>query len=190
MVENGPLIHFWAMPFERKHQDSKRVAVSTASSKNLPMTIGIRNQLQLSYRVEYFTEPESDISIGPIKNNQVTAEVRKINVDLPNDISAKSLKYIEIIGKKYTENTIFFHGFKEDKILFLQLRNIYVIDEEIFLHTHSLTTLDFNDNYHAYEVEISALSQELIPINKIYRVPPCLFVKKDCRYYVAMRYDL
>lgn len=49
LLENGPLIHFWGMPYERKNKQLKDIAVAIKSTKNVPFTIAIRNQLQLCY---------------------------------------------------------------------------------------------------------------------------------------------
>lgn len=49
MLDNGPLIHIWSMPYERKNRVLKEMAVSTRSHRNVPLTISIRNQLQQCY---------------------------------------------------------------------------------------------------------------------------------------------
>ena len=49
MLENGPLIHFRSMSFERKNKNVKEGARSS-NSKNLPFTLGTRNQLNLCYK--------------------------------------------------------------------------------------------------------------------------------------------
>ena len=76
-----------------------------------------------------------------------------------------------------------------DKCSFFLDFLIYVIDEEVYLQARSLTTIDFNDKYHAYRIEINQQTLEFIHINNI-RVPPCLFVNKNGDYYVALRYDV
>ena len=88
------------------------------------------------------------------------------------------------------KGTIFFNGVNEDIASFSQLQNIYVIDEKVYLQTRSLTTIDFNDKYHAYRIEINQQTLEFIHINNIRRVPPCLFVNKNGDYYVSLRYDV
>lgn len=67
MSLNGPLIHFWGMTFERKNRELKNVAINTNCTKNLPYTIGIRNQLHMSYVKESATNVQKTYSLGTIK---------------------------------------------------------------------------------------------------------------------------
>lgn len=70
MKDNGPLPHFWAMTFERKHRTYKSIADGTSSSRDLAMTLAIKNQLLLSCRKEKFISVDKDYELGPQKNTR------------------------------------------------------------------------------------------------------------------------
>ena len=67
------------MSFERKNKEVKEGALSSNCSKNLPFTLGIRNQLNLCYRYSFCDNINDDITLGPIDEKNVEADVRAIN---------------------------------------------------------------------------------------------------------------
>lgn len=82
MQENGPLVHYWGMPFERRHVLLKGVADATNSCRNLPITMGIRNNLQLTYTKESYNGPKSDTRLGPTMQNDVKELVLKLKPEM------------------------------------------------------------------------------------------------------------
>lgn len=97
MLDNGPVIHFWSMPFERKNKELKETAVSTRCYKNVPLTIGIRYQLRQSFSNFTNQNTEKHSILGKIENEKDTY----ISNFLPTIKSAKSYKYVEICGNKF-----------------------------------------------------------------------------------------
>lgn len=74
---NGPLVHFWSMPPERKNKELKDAATSTSSKKNVALTIGIRNQLNMSYLKAKYTYTKNSVELGLIVASPVDFEVKK-----------------------------------------------------------------------------------------------------------------
>lgn len=78
MMLNGPLIHCWSMPFERKNRDQKLWALSTNSHKNVPYSIGVRNQLYMSLIREKCNHVESCVKLGTITQENAYNDMKKI----------------------------------------------------------------------------------------------------------------
>ena len=83
------------MTFERKNKELKDFISSSNGSRNVPVTIGIRNQLHLSYLKESFTEVKSFLSSGPISSQNATDEIKKVH-NFSENVEALSYKYIHI----------------------------------------------------------------------------------------------
>ena len=61
---NGPPIHFWSIPCERKHSDLKAIAVNTSSKINESLSIARRDQINFYFRKETFINESTDIKLG------------------------------------------------------------------------------------------------------------------------------
>lgn len=90
MKENGPLVHFWGMPLERRHVLLKGVSDITNCYRNFPISMGIRNQLQLAYSKESYYGPGSSIAFGPVKD----ANVKELVITYKQDIKGKKFTII------------------------------------------------------------------------------------------------
>ncbi|XP_051158001.1 uncharacterized protein LOC127279603 [Leptopilina boulardi] len=105
-IRNGPVCHFSSLMFERKNRKLKEIAVGTSSNINLPLTIGIRHQLQLCYTKEFCTNAKSDITYGPIDNKNAQDEFLKLIPNINKQLDVKTFKHIEILHHKFSEGTI------------------------------------------------------------------------------------
>jgi len=67
--KSGPLSHHWCMRFEAKHKELKETANSITSRKNITLTLSLKQQLQLAYRLLATTNNmySINIDIGPVK---------------------------------------------------------------------------------------------------------------------------
>ncbi|KAJ8677474.1 hypothetical protein QAD02_013261 [Eretmocerus hayati] len=102
------------MIFEREHSDLKEVAVGTTSSRNLPETIAIRNSLRLCYLKEFTDGPTEDTRLGSVINEKVSCiELRTKIPGFEPDSFGKIYRNIEVLGKNYTDDTVFFLRFDE-----------------------------------------------------------------------------
>lgn len=101
---NGPLIHLWGMPFERKNKQLKEHVSANKSSKDLPSTIGVKNQLLLCYLKEF----------GPFH--------------------AKKLRSIEVLGKTFCNGTVFLMSIVNGVCHFGKVKCIYEIKNNIYTY--------------------------------------------------------
>ncbi len=117
MKLHDPMVHIWSMPFERHHTLLKNIAMSTSTSKNIPKTICLRNQLQLCYKKEMskFIEKKSrfelldDVVLGPIEKKPVADDIQlQVFKRKGHNCRLESISYVKILGHIFKENTVFF----------------------------------------------------------------------------------
>lgn len=190
MREYGPLIHFWTMPFERKHTDLK---VVVNSRRHLPTTIALRDQLSLCYRKEC-TKESSNLSYGPKENEIIPRSTKtKLQADYGVTGEVNSLKRVVYNGKTYKNGTVFLLRINDDgNAVFCKLYGIYQSNNKIIFHIRTLPSSDeeiFNADYYAYKVEDNNVPDDFISLDKVPLVAPSLYVKKEEGYFVAPRHD-
>ncbi|KAJ8677962.1 hypothetical protein QAD02_013749 [Eretmocerus hayati] len=192
MRDNGPLTHFWGMKFERKNSELKRYANSSSSSVNLPYTIAIQCALQLCYMREMYKGCGVDIKLGQVDNHDASAEVRRIMPLLDESTISVCHRSVEIEGNNLSEGTVLFIGVDDSfgEPEFGKVQRIYKVGDEIMLHLSSLPSVCFEPIYHAYEVRDNNIADTIMNLRDIYEILPCVYIEKECKWYVAMRFDL
>lgn len=192
---NGPPIHFWSMPFERKHSDLKLVAVNTKCTKNLPQTIAIRNQLEMSYMKLHCEQVEEYFTLGSIVSQNADCELKKLNSNIRGQLDSKSFSYIILYGKKISQGSVLVLRV-HDLPLFGLVQKIFKIKGKVYFLVEKLITNYFDDFFHAYDVnklsdEVCAVEGlELIRMELLPNYEPCLLVKNCSGLFVSCRYDL
>ncbi|KAL7290875.1 hypothetical protein TKK_0015607 [Trichogramma kaykai] len=165
--EVGPVIHFWGMPFERKHTELKDIVTNTNSRRNLPSSICTRIQLSLRFRKETYVE------------------------DKKNFIQDKNK--IVVNDKVYKIGTIFFNCIdEEDEIAqFAELSNILELNNKMYYIVKHFKTIRFDDYYHAYKIDVEPISEQYVEADFFsdFKIP-CIHVKKNNELYVSTRYDI
>ena len=193
MLLNGPVIHYSSMKFERKNKKLKEMAVATTSNINLPLTIAIRHQLQLCYITEFCQENmQTDIILGPIKAYNASRILKTILPAFKTNGTVHTLKYIKIIGKKFTVGTTCITKINEDGPRFGKIKDIFLYDDmHTYFQVQQYDTLYFNHYYHAYNV-VSNISKSdiLINVELVPKLPPSLYLIKNGEEFVATRYDI
>lgn len=110
---------------------------------------------------------------------------------IKSPFSAKTYKYIEINGHKYSDGTVFLlHLNQNNEPQFGKLRTIYEIKGNIYFFVCTLQEVAFDDHYHAFHVYDNDKPDTLIHMQRVPRTVPCLFVKKESNYYIASRFDM
>ncbi|XP_058789057.1 uncharacterized protein LOC131663019 [Phymastichus coffea] len=190
MLENGPLVHFWAMMFERKHRDFKNVAKNVTCSKDLPYTMGFRNQILLSCKKE-FTEPiDIEYKLGSLTDDtRIYCQMTKY---FENIISIKSYTFVEMLGNQFKSGTVCVYGINEDEEpTFAKVKHVLKINGDVYLFACSLQYIDFDYKYYAYEVANNETPDTLINMNELCYTPPGIFfVNKKFKCYIATKFDI
>lgn len=192
MKNNGPLIHFWCMPFERRHVYLKHEAVITHSHRNLAMTMCLKDRLELAYSKEFYSGPGADVLLGSTKSDNVQNDVVKLLPSLRGQsFQARSLQFVEILGKKFASDTCFLLGLDENgRPLIGKLVEIFEINENIYFLSSKLPIICFDEYYHAFLVQKNTNPDILKNVEIIPKMCPFTYVEKDQKCYVAARYDI
>lgn len=107
---NGPHVHFWSMPGERKNKDIKNMADSTENHRNVPYTIGIRNQLSMSLSVANCKNDVGPLEIGTITNTNADSEVRRINKNIAGELNSRILSSLKFNSRSYQPGSVIIIG--------------------------------------------------------------------------------
>ena len=185
MREFGPLVHFWCMPLERKNKQLKDTIISSTSHKNVPWSVCVKSQSQQCFLKEQCVQAKNDISFGTMDDEKDT----EIQQFFQCDSSAKTYKFINICGKKYSKGSIIVMKVIEDGPLFGQIKKIFQIGEETFLLVIDIVHIYFKRHYHAYNVEFQS-STTLINLVDLPRIDPCLLLNLRDKMYIITRYDI
>lgn len=154
----GPLVHFWSMPPERKNKELKDAATSTSSKKNVAITIGIRNQLNMSCLKAKYTYTKNSVEIVPIIASPVDSDVKKICKNACGELNSKKFAHIKILGKKYEIGTVVATEAEDLEPSFGKIINIYEIKGFIYFHVRILQDIEFVTYYFAHRVTDAPLS--------------------------------
>lgn len=77
--------------------------------------------------------------------------------------------------------------------MFAKIVNIYQVKNQFYFYVHSIETLDFENYYHAYEVNLldSKLTNiSLVNVNDLPDSDPCIIHTNSDGTFVATRYDV
>lgn len=184
----GPVIHFSANMFERKNRKLKEIALGTTCSVNLPTTIALRHQLQLCYSNEFSPLMMNDIILGPIENINLTSTFRRFAPYLPANSEVVTLKFIEVLGKKYREGTIMIVSYKNDLPQFAKVKTLYLVNSRVFLQVHNFEISYMNPHYHAYPAAYDTFQPDYLISDDFPRITPCLFATVNNQDFIATRY--
>lgn len=188
---NGPPAHFWGMTGERKNKELKEVAIATNCNVNMPKTIGIRNQLNMSYLKATFTNAENTVELGAVLEVNVDSEVKKINKHICGKLYSKKFSFIKIFGKKYQAGTVLATGTDGLEPFFGKIINIYELKGLIYIHVKMFEDIEFENYYFAHRVTDASLhssKDELIWVGGLSEPEPCILTTNSDGTFVAMRY--
>ncbi|KAJ8684610.1 hypothetical protein QAD02_020403 [Eretmocerus hayati] len=183
----GPPVHYWTMPHERKNRDLKQKARATKCSKNLPLTMAIREQLNLCFLREC-VDIDSRVTLGTMIDKNVVDQINRLKLPIPPPTSAHKFSYVKLDGTKFSVGDIFVQsvGFESS---FAKIHAIYAVMGEVFFLASECRNIHFSSWYHAYQVEIDEAPTVFIDIKKISWAPRPLQVKIVADIYISTRYD-
>ena len=127
----GPVVHFSTLKYERENRKLKEVALGTTSSSNLPITIAIRHQLQFCHNLQCCPVLEGDVVIGPIENENANEALKKLVPQIQDETPVSSLKYVEILGKKFSARSVFVTAITREGIQFGIVKKIFYCNNNI-----------------------------------------------------------
>lgn len=150
ILKNGPPILISSMRFEARHKDFKSLVSIIKCKKNLPLSLSMRNQLNLTQRILSQKGFVNNMDYGPF---QTISEIDPNETNLEGPVSSvlwyKSNAYLYNIKScvliEYDTETHF--------PTYGSIENIFVNtkDENVFFKINYLQTINFNLHYRAYE---------------------------------------
>jgi len=193
---SGPLISLWSMRFEAKHKEFKDIAHSISSRKNTPYTLSLKSQLKLAYRL---LKKESSIckEIEFGKSIILTTETKLQYTHMTfyksiydNNFNIDSVSFISWVNYKgtvyNTNNMAIVIDICKDDLFprFGLIKSIFVDGSKTFLICCLLETINFDNHFQAYHVNIKGnLNVLCISIEDIFNVCPtfyCTIANGDC----------
>lgn len=159
----GPMVRFWCMRFESKHQRSKRLIHISGNFKNVLKTCASRHQQYVAYNILKRTccnETETEIGPGSVVTLSELADGFDINASLGNvglHFELFLANWVSVRGITYKPGMCVLSGFdgNDNNPVFLEVENIFVRDggQHIWLCGNKLQTRYFDTHYHAWVVE-------------------------------------
>lgn len=179
MLLNCPVIHYSTLMFERKNKALKEATLSTTSNINLPHTIAIKHQLQHCYRKEFCQNFKSDISLGPVNNPNELLNLQRLITYIPEDSIVMSLKFVEILEKRFSEGTVIITKIMNELSMFGLIKKVFKWNNKLYFQVQEFDTVFFDNYYHSYQVNSNGSNCDiLINVKLIPILPSCLYIKK------------
>ncbi|CAH0546898.1 unnamed protein product [Brassicogethes aeneus] len=146
----GPLVHIWSMRFESKHRPLKTTANISCSKKNICLTLGIKNQLQLCYKLLCHTGFDETIKFGPV--DFICPTDYKYMTFINGDFDyIESIKWVKKLGVRFKMHDIIVTDIKELPV-FGEILDIIFVQREVFVIYAEFITLGIHDHFHAFYV--------------------------------------
>ncbi|KAJ8685777.1 hypothetical protein QAD02_021570 [Eretmocerus hayati] len=180
----GPLIYYWAMRLESKQRELKVVATTSSSSVNLLYTIALRHQLKLAYLKLTGDMRMKDVEVETVEKIDVKARASYFShIDAKSQIS--STNGVQYKGITFKVGMLIVTDLDDpDSVKFGLIRNIFLVEQEVFLLVQPHTSIYFDDVRHAYNVQ----AREAYVIKDVKHIPyihPCaLFISNNSSYAV------
>nr|XP_057925469.1 uncharacterized protein LOC131127529 [Doryrhamphus excisus] len=115
----GPLIHFWSMRFEAKHNFFKRVSHITCNFRNICKTMAYRHQMQLCYNLRSGSVLSHITEVGPGPSTFLSAidcfkDLQKDLTDFPVFTEVLVPAWVTFKGTKYRPGMTLFLSYDSD----------------------------------------------------------------------------
>ena len=203
--EIGPLVQFWAMRFEGKHQYFKQIGHVNCNFRNIPLSLASKHQMQLCYTQNSMKSiQESEEEIGPgnatvlasMENGEVLSDLLN-GYPLFDDVFVTS--WIKISGTTYRKGMIMvIKGCTDEHDpTFGKIHEVLVLAEcEVKLIIEKWFTVGFSRHLHAYEArpceprELVSYDIEQLPYYHPLHATKAHIevIDPDCNWYISPRH--
>ncbi|XP_063382362.1 uncharacterized protein LOC134668830 isoform X1 [Cydia fagiglandana] len=146
----GPLKHIWCMRFEAKHKQLKQTAYNTSSKRNIPLTLMIKQQLNVAQRVHTRQGFSDRLTCGSVDNTTMIPELTNATVN-GSSIRDIRINWVTKYGTMFKPGLIF-TIFNEQEVIFYKIVYILKLEPAIFLLCKVLINIGFNDHLQAYQL--------------------------------------
>ena len=195
----GPLIRFWCMRFEAKHNFFRRLSHIVCCFKNICKTMAYRHQMYLCYR--FYSQEHIDakqlevgnghvVVLGSVEQGQSVSSL--LGLGTFEDVFLAN--WVRIWGTTYRPNMFLIVKVDaEGNPCFGRIMHIVVLDGSVTIIAQAWHTLFFHRHFFSYCIEKSEPSVlHTIKPNEMTDPHPyhgkCSFVERDSNVYVTMRH--
>nr|XP_054775349.1 uncharacterized protein LOC129283670 [Lytechinus pictus] len=195
----GPLITYWVMRFEAKHNFAKRLAHIVCNFTNITKTLAYRNQMQLCYLVmSRQTTVEREFEVGPgtsvILASLEDADVIAQSVEIPLYDEVYRAHWCKVHGIVYQENMMVVVDKTGDgDPLFGKIGVVLSVGTSVFLVCDLWETVGFRQHFHAYVVQPAPAKNVCVvkpeDLDVFYSLHANQsYAEEDRNYYISMRH--
>lgn len=161
----GPIVRYWCLRFEQKHQRYKRLMHIACNFKNVPKTIATRHQNDFALKLASCNDTQcrptqcSD-KVGSGKFVKLSDFYNSVHVaavmHIPVEAEVYQAEWVKINGTVYKSNCYLHGGYDTDNEVpvFVQLKDIFVRNQTpIVFYCEKMNVLGFDDHFHAWRVQ-------------------------------------
>lgn len=192
----GPTVRHMCMRFESKHCFFKQWALKS-SFKNICKSLVKHNQLYECSQNVHEKHPifSSEVDMGPAKEVKNVHYVEgKIKDFIEQVEHVVSVQWIMLHGNIHScEKSLVISDVINDAPEFALVKNIYIVNASVYcFECQPLSTVGWNDQYLAYEVEVPCLAQANIFVDagNLVDYTAYHYVNFNNSKYIPVKYDL
>ena len=159
----GPLVNTWTMRYEAKLRVIKR-ASRHGNFKNICLTVAKRHQHHLCYVLrdnECFIESESYGGCGEgskVENElELQQYLEQAGLQVPVGSIALQPKWIKSGPYNLKKNAFLYVGSGTLYPKFAKIKNMFIVDSQIFIQLQSCETISFDSLYNSFVVQVLSL---------------------------------
>lgn len=189
----GPLISLSTFRFEAKHRVSKIAARAACNRVNISKTVAMRNQLSLHKYLSSIPTFQPLIFGKKIDISPKDSDFLKSKFNISCADLFFSTKWIQIEGNKIEKCSILIKDVSLDTMLpiFVQVEEIFLCKDQVYLSYTTLKSLAFIDHYQAYEIVRQNHEIEYLSLKNFYsHTPHTLSIQANFTFYVTLRENI
>lgn len=198
----GPLINYWSMRFEAKHNFFRRLSHIVCNFKSITRTMAYRHQMYLCYQLlskQSFKEasleigPGSCVLLNSIPDCQILSNLLGM-YPLFGDVFVA--KWAVVHGTKYRKGMMVAFDRTDDQCpVYARIRDVIVVRDVVHLVLEKWETLHFVKHFHAYAVRpVTPSAVTVSTINRLLDYHPLHAVQSytpgDTTFYISPRYRI
>jgi len=155
----GPLTQYWCMRFEAKHRFEKELSSTVRNFKNICKTIAERTQMELAHSLlnnHLFISEHTVVNctfalLNTLDQDLSACICESIGLNCSDEICLSS--GVLIGHYKFKPGCCVLLRSEEGCPIFGELINIVVVDKTIYFLCNEMTTVNYVEHFHAYQVE-------------------------------------
>ncbi|KAJ8684672.1 hypothetical protein QAD02_020465 [Eretmocerus hayati] len=185
----GPLVYYWAMRLESKQRELRIIATTSSTSVNLLHTIALRHQLKLAYLKLTGDMRIKDVEVETVGKVDVKARASYFS-HIDENTQIFSTNCVEYKGIAFNMGILVVTDLDDpDSLKFVLIKNIFIVEQKVFLLLQPHTFIYFDDVRHAYLVQ----AREAYVMRDVKHIPyihPCALFNSNNSLYAVPKYIL